>query len=86
MRRVEVPLNVQRQVKLLRRRLARKGQRTGRSLILSEDGRQLYQKAGTFMVLVTVKCSKCGRLWRVEDNHLDECRVKERWIWGRPSW
>lgn len=73
MRRVEVPLPVQRQVNLLRRRLTRKGHKTGRSLVLMFARDFVYPNRGSFNVVVEVRCSRCGQLYRVDDANLWQC-------------
>lgn len=78
MRRVEVPLPVQRQINLLRRRLTRKGHKTGRSLVLSCASAFEYPSRGSFTVVVEVRCSRCGQLYRVDDANLWQCPAVPR--------
>lgn len=74
MRKVDIPLYTVRAVARARRRLNRRGHRTGRGLTLMSTGsRSLYSDA-TFEVVPFLTCRICGASYPCENLTFPTCR------------
>jgi hypothetical protein len=74
MRKVRVPAFIGHEVTLMRRRAARRGHTTGRSVLLKPLGQTSLWDPGVFMVGAYVVCSACGQEFPCSTAPLPQCR------------